>query len=100
MTFIKDSVQSDRPVSISELKKFMKCRLLWYFSAAPPRAMGLTPKFLEADALVFGRLAHAVLEDGYNSDRNFNLLSTFRLHSSYPLNITLPVSNVLLKEPI
>ena len=72
MSFIKDSVQSDRPVSISELKKFMKCRLLWYFSAAPPRAMGLTPKFLEADALVFGRLAHAVLEDGYNSDRNFS----------------------------
>ena len=72
MSLISESIQSDRPVSNSELKKWMKCRLLWYFSAAPPRAMGLTPRFLEADALVFGRLAHAVLEDGYNGDRNFS----------------------------
>ena len=71
MSLIYESVQSNRSVSVSELKKKMKCILLWYFSAAPPRALGLTPRFLESDALVFGRLAHAVLEDGYNGDRNF-----------------------------
>jgi hypothetical protein len=71
MSLVYESVQADRPISVSELKKWMKCRLLWYFSAAPPRALGLTPTFMDSDALVFGRLAHSVLEDGYNGDRNF-----------------------------
>jgi len=66
-----ESIQSDRSISVSELKKWMKCRLLWFFSAAPPRALGLSPTNEQSDALTFGRLAHEVLEDGYNGDRNF-----------------------------
>ena len=100
--FIENSEIANRSVSVSELKKKMKCRLLWYFSSAPPRGLGLSPKGMEADALVFGRLAHAVLEEGYNGNRNFTEIYAKKMEESRPSSTSLfsnqiPAFNKLLE---
>lgn len=54
-----------RSISISELKRFAKCRLRWYWGSAPPRGLGLTP-VLSKPALTLGRAVHEALQLGYD----------------------------------
>jgi len=60
-----------RSISHSELKRFLNCRLMWYWSSAPPRGLGLAPK-VDQVALAFGREVHAVLQQGYDTGRPFD----------------------------
>jgi len=60
-----------RSISHSELKRWLNCRLRWYWSSAPPRGLGLAPK-VDQVALAFGREVHAVLQQGYDTGRPFD----------------------------
>ena len=57
-------------VHVSEIKTFLKCRLAWFWSAPPPRGLGLEPK-TSATALSFGRLIHLALQHGYDKKTPF-----------------------------
>lgn len=52
-----------RSVSISEIKRFLNCRLRWRWASAPPRGRGLSPK-VSQPALVLGRNVHEALQRG------------------------------------
>ena len=60
-----------RSISHSELKRWLNCRLRWYWSSAPPRGLGLAPK-VDQVALAFGREVHSVLQQGYDTGRPFD----------------------------
>lgn len=56
-----------RSISISELKRFLDCRLRWKWESAPPRGLGLRPKDgVASEALLFGSVIHAALQGGYD----------------------------------
>jgi len=77
-----------RSISHSELKRFLNCRLRWYWSSAPPRGLGLAPKVSQA-ALAFGREVHAVLQIGYDSGRPFDEIYNERAAAYKPRETTL-----------
>lgn len=60
----------ERPISISEFKRFMMCRLCWHWRSAPPRGLGLEPR-VSAPELSLGKLIHEVLQLGYDQRRSF-----------------------------
>ena len=64
------TAKESRSISISEMKRFT-CRLKWYWASAPPRGLGLAPRWDEGPNLNFGRLVHKVLQEGYDTDRDF-----------------------------
>lgn len=49
------------PVHVTEIRQYLKCRLLWYWTAPPPRGLYLQPKVL-SPALHLGRLIHDALQ--------------------------------------
>ena len=53
-------------VHISEIKGYLRCKLAWYWSAPPPRGLGLEP-IISRPALHFGRLIHEALQIGYDT---------------------------------
>ena len=57
-------------VHISGVRTFLQCRLKWYWSAPPPRGLGLEP-VVSKPALHLGRLVHEALEIGYDTGRPF-----------------------------
>lgn len=57
-------------VHVSEIKSFLRCRLAWYWSAPPPRGLGLEP-IISRPALHLGRLVHKALQIGYDTGRPF-----------------------------
>ena len=57
-------------VHISEIKKYLRCLLAWYWSAPPPRGHGLEP-IVSRPALHFGRLIHEALQIGYDTSTPF-----------------------------
>lgn len=59
-----------KPVHASEIKSYLKCSLRWFWSAPPPRGLGLEPKRTRA-ALNTGRVVHKALQDGYDKQLPF-----------------------------
>jgi len=57
---------TNKDVHISEVKNFLKCRLLWFWTAPPPRGLGLTPRHPEG-AQYFGTLVHQALQAHYDT---------------------------------
>ena len=53
-------------VHASEIKNFLRCRLMWRWTAPPPRGFRLEP-LIDRPALHFGRLIHQALQEGYDS---------------------------------
>lgn len=53
-------------VHISEVKAYLKCKLLWYWTAPPGRGLGLTLKRPEG-ARYFGTLVHQALQEYYDT---------------------------------
>lgn len=77
-----------RSISNSELKRFLNCRLRWYWSSAPPRGLGLSPK-ISQPALAFGREVHAVLQEGYDSGRSFDEIYEERAANYKPREVAI-----------
>jgi hypothetical protein len=59
-----------KDVHISEVRNFLKCRLLWFWTAPPPRGLGLTQRRAEG-AQYFGTLVHQALQVGYDTGVSF-----------------------------
>lgn len=57
-------------VGISEIKAHLRCRLAGFWSAPPPRGLGLEP-IVSRTALAYGRLIHAALQIGYDEGTPF-----------------------------
>lgn len=55
-----------RPVDISEVKSYLRCRLSWFWSAPPPRGLGLEPR-IPRTPLYYGRLSHMALQESYDT---------------------------------
>jgi len=55
---------------ISEIKTFLGCRLKWFWTAPPPRGLGLESR-VPAPPLGFGSFFHAALQEGYDTGRDF-----------------------------
>lgn len=67
--------QKPNEVGISEIKSYLRCRLAWFWSAPPPRGLGLEP-IVGRSALTFGRLIHATLQEGY--DHGISFIDAFK----------------------
>jgi len=63
------------PVHTSEIKNYLKCKLYWFWTAPPPRGLGLEPKMIRP-ALNTGRVVHKALQDGYDTQEPF--VDTYR----------------------
>ncbi len=59
-----------KAVHVSEIKSFLRCRLAWFWSATPPRGLGLEPVYAPA-ALQFGTMIHEALQIGYETGAKF-----------------------------
>lgn len=53
-------------VHISEIRTYLKCKLLWYWTGPPGRGLGLTLKRPEG-ARYFGTLVHQALQEYYDT---------------------------------
>ncbi len=58
-----------KAVHATEMKQYLKCRLAWYWSAPPPRGLGLEPN-RPAPALHLGSLVHSALQLHYDQGEN------------------------------
>lgn len=61
---------AERSISVSEMKRFLTCRLRWSWASAPPRGRGLAPQ-IPVPELQLGRVIHETLQQGYDSQRPF-----------------------------
>ncbi len=59
-----------KAVHVSEVKSFLRCRLAWFWSATPPRGLGLEPIW-GVPALQFGTMIHEALQIGYETGAKF-----------------------------